>query len=141
MKERISLQELVALNNTPKAKALLNRYGYERTRSYGELIDKLYLFTHDYREEALSELAKLHPHRDLILSSLPKERKYNGDGECPTCGHNNNRYSNFEMSEEYLDFLGSKKDGTNSTDKLKEYLPMIAVAGIFALAITAIGKG
>ena len=43
MNQRISLQELVAINNTPKAKALLVKYGYKPARSYNDLIKKLRL--------------------------------------------------------------------------------------------------
>lgn len=98
MRERITLQEIVAMNNTPKAKALLVKYGYSPARSYDDLIKKLFRFTNEYKHEALEELSKIHPHKDLILSfncnpkQVPtKEDKSNFDGEfspycsCPEC--------------------------------------------------------
>ena len=39
--EKISLQELIAINNTPKAKALIIRYGYEPAQNYEDLVYKL----------------------------------------------------------------------------------------------------
>ena len=144
MNNRISLEELVAVNNTPKAKALIISYGYEPARDMQDLVEKLHRVKREYREEALEQIANLHPHKDLILHfNQPKEVKSNACG----CGNSNcnggGKYSNFELSDDYIDFIGSKSGANNngsSKDKLMEYMPMIAVAGIFALAITAIGK-
>jgi len=139
MQERISLQELIAYNNTPKAKALIIKYGYEPARSYKDLMTKLFRLTKEYREEGLIELAKLHPHKDLILTyNMPVPKM-----ETETKSRNTrNRFSNFEYAEEYIDFIGSKKSGTEKSDNkidlnsLNQYLPLIIVSGIFALAIT-----
>ena len=57
MQEKISLQELIALNNTQQAKNLIKKYGYRPARNYDDLIQKLYRFTKENREEALKELA------------------------------------------------------------------------------------
>lgn len=152
MKSRMSLQEVIAISNTPKAKALVRKYGYEPAYNYNELVLTLEEFTRDYKEEALAELAKIHPHRDLILY-FEEEDKSNACGchsDSKTNGNNHGKgckcpdcfgFSNFEYAEEYIDFIGSKKSNEqNSMQKLNEYLPMIAVAGLFALAITVIGK-
>jgi len=130
--QKISIQELVAINETPRAKALLVRYGYKPARNIDELVYMLFRFTREYREEALEELTKLHPHRSLILH-------YQDDKGLSRSG----RFSSFEM-EEQLDFLGGKsKDDSspkNSMQTINDYLPLIAVAGLFALTITAISK-
>ncbi len=137
--ENISIQELIALNNTPKAKALIVKYGYDPARNYDDLVYKLFMLTKDYKEEALKDLAELHPHKDLILN-------YFGKSECD-CDEkvksiisrfSNKKYSNFEYADEYIDFNGSKNKSDES--KIKEYLPMVLIAGIFAIAITSISK-
>lgn len=137
--ERISLHELVAVNNTPKAKALVIKYGYEPARSYDDLVYKLYRITKEYREEGLKDIANLHPHKDLVLN-------YFGEKDCK-CNEPlrvrkrlNKRYSNFEFSDEFIDAEGSNQLLKKSTDTFKEYIPLIAVAGLFALAITSISK-
>lgn len=140
MKNRISIQEVIAYNNTPKAKALVIRYGYNPPRNYDELVETLFQFVRDYREEALAELANIHPDKNLILRYTQKqEDKSNSDGGC-NCKNCKSRYSNFEMADNYLDFTGGKSGSSGSKNKLEEYLPMIAIAGIFALAITSIGR-
>jgi hypothetical protein len=90
MNQRISLQELIAVNNTPKAKALIVKYGYKPARSYNDLIKKLTVFTREHREDALRELVDIHPHKDLILGfneSVISEQKSNcnGDVMCDSC--------------------------------------------------------
>jgi hypothetical protein len=151
MKNQISLQELIAYNNTPKARALVIKYGYKPARNHNDLTAKLFDLTREYQEEALMELSKIHPHRDLILNySESEDKKSNAcgcsthssaDGVCSCSECKNKKYSNFEMADDYLDFLGSKTDKkSSSVQKFNEYLPLIAVAGLFALAITAIAN-
>ena len=83
---KISLEELIAVNNTPKAKALVIRYGYEPAVNYQDLVQKLHRVKREYREEALEEMADLHPHKDLILHyNEPKEAKSSACG----CGNSN----------------------------------------------------
>lgn len=137
--EKISLQELIAINNTPKAKALVVKYGYDPARNYDDLIYKLFRLTKDYKKEALKDLAELHPHKELILNYFQRP-------EC-TC-HNQpekirkrvgRRYSNFEYADDYIDVEGDK-NVENKINSIEKYMPMIAIAGIFALAITSISR-
>ena len=94
MKQNISLQELIAYNNPSKAKALVVKYGYRPARNYNDLIQKLFRLTKEHREDALKDLAELHPHKDLILNYFcaSKEEKSNVEGKdnnsdcnCPSC--------------------------------------------------------
>lgn len=138
--EKISLQELIAINNTPKAKALIVRYGYEPARNYEDLMYKLFRFTKDYRKEALKELANIHPHKDLILNYFQRPEC---DCQKPEKIRKRvgSKYSNFEFSDDYIDVEGSKDNGLEKKlDGIEKYMPMIAIAGIFALAITSISK-
>lgn len=138
--EKISLQELIAINNTPKAKALIVKYGYEPAQNYDDLIYKLFRLTKDYRKEALKDLADLHPHKELILNYFQRP-------EC-TCQNQpekirkriGRRYSNFEYSDDYIDVEGDKNNLENKINSIEKYMPMIAIAGIFALAITSISR-
>ena len=137
--EKISLQELIAINNTPKAKALIVKYGYEPAQNYDEIY-KLFRLTKDYRKEALKDLADLHPHKELILNYFQRP-------EC-TCQNQpekirrriGRRYSNFEYSDDYIDVEGDKNNLENKINSIEKYMPMIAIAGIFALAITSISR-
>ena len=139
--EKISLQELIAINNTPKSKALIIRYGYDPAQNYEDLVYKLFRLTKDYKQEALKDLAELHPHKDLILNYFQRP-------EC-TCNTQpekirrriGKRFSNFDLSDDYIDVEGSNNNNLEKkVDTIKEYMPMIAIAGIFALAITSISR-
>lgn len=137
--EKISLQELIAINNTPKAKALIIRYGYDPATSYDDLIYKLFRLTKDYKKEALKDLAELHPHKDLILNYFQRPEC---DCQKPEKIRKRigRRYSNFEMSDDYIDVEGDKNNLENKVNTIEKYMPMIAIAGIFALAITSISR-
>jgi hypothetical protein len=140
--EKITLQELVATNNTPKAKSLLAKYGYEPAQNYDDLVYKLFRLTKEYKEEALKDLSDIHPHRDLILNYTEKE-------ECDCEKKVNNilsrfvnkkKYSNFEYADEYIDFNGKSSAKESTESKMKEYLPLLVIAGIFAITLTTISK-
>jgi hypothetical protein len=64
MKQNISLQELIAINNPSKAKSLVIKYGYRPARNFNDLIQKLFRLTKEYREDALKDLVDIHPHKD-----------------------------------------------------------------------------
>jgi hypothetical protein len=135
MQEKISLQELIALNNTQQAKNLIKKYGYRPARNYDDLIQKLYRFTKENREEALKELANLHPHKDLILNYFcVAENKSNADGlnnpaecVCPSCQMARMRmmgYSNLTGDE-----------NTDKTDKMLAYLPPVLLGVVVGVVL------
>jgi hypothetical protein len=135
MQEKISLQELIALNNTQQAKNLIKKYGYRPARNYDDLIQKLYRFTKENREEALKELANLHPHKDLILNYFcVAENKSNADGlnnpaecVCPSCQMARMRmmgYSNLTGDE-----------NTDKNDKMLAYLPPILLGVVVGVVL------
>ena len=130
MKQTISLQELIAVNNPSKAKALVVKYGYRPARSYNDLIQKLFILTKEHREDALKDLVEIHPHKDLILHySMPlnveSEAKSNCDGDnlCASCQ---------SKREQFLNFEGTENTSSNSQKKydLKELLPIIAITSL-----------
>ena len=133
MKQNISLQELIAINNPSKAKALVVKYGYRPARSYNDLIHKLFQLTREHREDALKDFVEIHPHKDLILHyAMPvpvaTETKSNANGDnssdcqCPSCQIARIKmYSNFEGNQ------------PNSNDNLQNYIPMILIGGLVGL--------
>lgn len=133
MQEKISLQELVALNNTAQSKKLIVQYGYKPARNYNDLISKLYRFTKDYREDAIKELANIHPHKDLIMNyfCVVSEPKSNADGDnkatdcqCPSCQLARMKmYSNADGNE------------TKTQDNIKDYIPSILIFGILGIVM------
>ena len=130
MKQTISLQELIAINNPSKAKALVVKYGYRPARSYNDLIQKLFVLTKEHREDALKDLVDIHPHKDLILHySMPtiveSEPKSNceGDNMCASCKAKKEQYLNFEG----VDTTPVK---TQTKYDLKELLPIIAITSL-----------
>lgn len=148
MKERITLQEIVAMNNTPKAKALIVKYGYSPAKNYNDLIYKLFRFTKEYQQEALEELSNIHPHKDLILnynckptvSSQESKSIYDGGYsdycQCPTC----RRMKIMNGRSYHLPPIYSNADGSISNKKadLKDFIPMIVIFGfVSAVLVTA----
>ena len=141
MKERISIQELVAYNNTPKAKALVIQYGYSPAKNYNDLIYKLFRFTKEYKQEAIEELAKLHPHKDLILNF----NKQNVEEKSSFMGMNYPNCCPCRMRQQMLNrdyFYGF--DGENGLEKsfsVNNILPMIFVAGLVSIVALSLSKG
>ena len=137
MKENISLQELIAINNTSKAKALVVKYGYRPARNYNDLIQKLFRLTKEHREDALKDLVDIHPHKDVIQHyampvSVPvaTDTKSSASGDntsecqCPSCHIARMKmYSNFEGNE------------PNSKESIKDYIPIILVGGFVTLIV------
>lgn len=136
MSQNISLQELIAVNNTPKAKALIVRYGYRPARSFNDLIHKLFQFTNEYKEEALRELSEIHPHKDLILNYAQitpvveeKKSNCNGDDMCSVC----------KARQTMMSFEGTNTNITQHTD-IKSMLPIIAMTSIITAVFVAVLK-
>ena len=143
MKQNISLQELIAINNPSKAKALVIKYGYRPARNYNDLIHKLFQLTREHREDALKDLVEIHPHKDLILHySIPvpvaTETKSNCEGDtlCPVCtAKAKERYISFEGTENKLATTNS-----NNSD-WKSMLPLIAITSLVTASMVIILKG
>jgi hypothetical protein len=137
MKQNISLQELIAINNPSKAKALVIKYGYRPARSYNDLIQKLFRLTKEHREDALKDLVEIHPHKDLILhyampTPVATETKSNCDGDtmCPVC--------TAKAKQKYMSFEGTETTPapTNSTNSdWKSMLPLIAITSLVTASL------
>jgi hypothetical protein len=136
MKQNISLQELIAINNPSKAKALVVKYGYRPARSYNDLIQKLFRLTKEHREDALKDFVEIHPHKDLILHyAMPvpvaTENKSNCDGEnmCPVC----------KARQQYMSFEGTNVATNTTTPNVnsdwKSLLPIIAVTSLVTASL------
>jgi hypothetical protein len=149
MKQNISLQELIAINNPSRAKALVVKYGYRPARNYNDLIQKLFRLTKEHREDALKDLVDIHPHKDLIIHyAMPMpipvatETKSNANGyntsdcQCPSCQLARVKmYSNFEGTEN----TPAPKNSTNSD--WKSMLPLIAITSLVtAIMVTTIRR-
>ena len=141
MKQNISLQELIAINNPSKAKALVVKYGYKPARNYNDLIQKLFQLTREYREDALKDLVDIHPHKDLITHyvmpiNVEKEDKSNcnGDTMCPTCMA--------KAKEKYINFEGTDVSKNTTTPNVnsdwKSMLPMIAITSFVTATMVII---
>lgn len=143
MKQNISLQELIAINNPSKAKALVVKYGYRPARSYNDLIHKLFQLTREHREDALKDLVEIHPHKDLIINyaipmPIATETKSNCEGDtlCPVCtAKAKERYISFEGTENKLATTNS-----NNSD-WKSMLLLIAITSLVTASLVIAIKG
>ncbi len=83
----ISLARIVAVNNTAKAKRLIRHYGVEPARDMPDLINKLNYVIKEFKEESLEDIAKIHPHYDLIEKVVIGEYQSNTSGpKSSACG-------------------------------------------------------
>ena len=64
----ITLSDYVAHQNPRGANILLKRYGYPSASSKAEIADYLKDLIRTRKEDALSEIGKIHPDKDLVLS-------------------------------------------------------------------------
>jgi hypothetical protein len=152
MQEKISIQEYIAYNNKPLAQKMLVKYGLRPAKSPIELERKLVSLTRDYKEEALRELANIHPDKDLILNFADRpELKSNKQSSFCGCS------SGFD-GEESSSFCGcSGFDGSKTETKLTESKPtenlpaknnllsgenlgIILITGLVAITIVALSK-
>ena len=139
MKQNISLQELIAINNPSRAKALIVKYGYRPARNYNDLIQKLFRLTKEHREDALKDLVDIHPHKDLIIHyAMPMpipvvtETKSNCDGDtmCSVC--------TAKAKEKYMNFEGdvaSNNTTPNVNSDWKSMLPIIAITSLVTASL------
>lgn len=146
MKQNISLQELIAINNPSKSKALIVKYGYQPARNYNDLIRKLVQLTKEHREDALRDFAEIHPDKDLILHyampvSVPTETKSNCDGDemCPVCK------AKQEQKQKFAGFEGTDVSNNTNTPNVnsdwKSMLPIIAVTSLITASLVILIKG
>lgn len=140
MNQNISLQELIAINNPSKAKALVVKYGYKPARNYNDLIQKLFRLTKEHREDALKDLVDIHPHKDLIIhyatpTPIETEIKSNCDGDkmCPTCMA--------KAKEKYMNFEGTDSASANSSSDWKSMLPLIGLTSLVSVSLFIILRG
>lgn len=143
MKQKISLQELIAINNPSKAKALVVKYGYRPARNYNDLIQKLFQLTREHREDALKDLVDIHPHKDLIIHytmpiTVETEKKSNCDGDtmCTKCMAKQEKYMNFEGAD-----IVENTTKPNVNSDWKSMLPMIAITSLVTASLVIILKG
>ncbi len=136
--ENISIQELVAVNNTPKAKALIVKYGYEPAKNYDDLLYKLFVFTKEHKEDALKELANIHPDKELILNYFSNEEKCDCRQKIKNIlsRYKNEKKSRFDYADDYIDVEGS---GGNKK-QLSNNIAILVGLGIFTVFLTVMSK-
>jgi hypothetical protein len=149
--EKISIQEYIAYNNRPMAQKMLVKYGLKPAKSPMEMERKLISLTKDYQEEALKELANIHPDKELILKYADREKE---EKKCGFCG-----CSGFDGEDNSSSFCGcsgfdgeNKKGTTNSSLEAtpptqtgnmllkSENLGVVLVAGLLAVTIVALSR-
>jgi hypothetical protein len=140
MKQNISLQELIAINNPSKAKSLVVKYGYRPARNYNDLIQKLFRLTKEHREDALKDLVDIHPHKDLILHyvmPVVNETKSNDESDI--------MYSVFKANQnKFINFEGDVANNTttpNVNSDWKSLLPIIGITSLVTASLVIILKG
>lgn len=73
--KKIPLQYYVAYNNPGKCQELLTKFGKPRARDMNDLCRKMTALVVQHRDQALSEIAAIHPDKGLILATNEVEHE------------------------------------------------------------------
>lgn len=77
---KIGLTDYIAYNQTDAAQSLLKKYGLKAASNYPQLIAGLNYIIKYGKEEGLTEVANIHPDKNLILTLFSEEKKSGTDG-------------------------------------------------------------
>lgn len=111
---KISLAELLSTNNPKESMQLVSKYGLTPSRNSLGLEKQINYLIRKHKATILTELADIHPHKDLILTSL--KSKFEGD-----------EFSNIESQEKVVE----KND--ESKNKISIDSDFLVKAGIVTL--------
>jgi hypothetical protein len=148
--EKISIQEYIAYNNRPMAQKMLVKYGLKSAKSPMEMERKLISLTKDYKEEALRELANIHPDKELILKYADRDTEEKKCGFCGCSGFDGDNSSSFcgcsgfdgenkkEITNKSLEATPPAQTGNMLLKS--ENLGVVLVAGLLAVTIVALSR-
>lgn len=142
MKQNISLQELIAINNPSKAKALIVKYGYKPARNYNDLIYKLFRLTKEHREDALKDLVEIHPHKNLIVHFTEIQSNCDGEQLCSACKEKEQQ-KNISFDGTLNEPIVEKKElvnNSNNTSNLNiiSIIPIIVITSLISATLITI---
>ncbi len=117
MSSAITLYEYLAYNVPSKCQDILDKYDIPTAQNEQELTENLKAYVRVYRDEALEELADIHPDKDLISHLTKASTPYNGksDSEYLNASGTMNR---IESIENQLRFNGNKEQSLTKSDML-----------------------
>ena len=138
MKRHVSLQYAIIADNSDEAQKIVVKYGLKPARSDKDLLRKLNYIISTYKEEALFDLARIHPDAALILAAHESDGKENKSNSCGCMSNAYGAKSAFGDLEEYLDIAGEKKK--SRIIEKTDYTPLIALTAITGILILALTK-
>lgn len=134
--ERIAFSDL---NTIKKAQAFLQRHGVPRAANQKELAVKLAEVVEHLGDAVATELLKIHPDAHHFTTD-----SFLADCGCARLGANGEGQEEEEQPAEQAaaapEQPAPKKSGTEAIAhiQIKEYIPVIVVAGLFCLTMAAI---
>lgn len=146
---KITLPTIIAYNSTAQAQKLITQHGYPRAKNVRELEVRLAQVIKEFGDEGLREIAKIHPHKDLILQYNAVRMMEGGKG--------NGYYNNTGLPPEILyvykesgvlptlmevDDWGNtryRRDGNNNYADGSGVASKIIGAGTIILGVLALG--
>jgi hypothetical protein len=140
--QKISPQEIVAIDATPQAKALIIKYGYSPAQDMDDLVMKLDRMVAEHKELALKDIADIHPHRDLIGYYLEQDiRKEIDSLPKPKCGCSTNKSKKSSFDGSNGSIVNSGGSNTSESSILSKTLTSnntLMLGGLLVFAITVI---
>lgn len=140
--QKITIFDYIVSHNAGKAKAFVNKYGFQPSKNANQLVGQMKSIVSNYGEETLKDLAKIHPDKDLILSiqevSADKEQ-LNACGcgsyaNCEGCGGKCGAHKS-----PMLNLDGDTKN-ENKTKQSTDIMPLAMVAMVTLIVAVIITK-
>jgi len=117
MSSAITLYEYLAYNVPSECQDILNRYDIPSAQNEQELTENLKAYVRVYRDEALEELAEIHPDKDLISQLAKASMPYKGKSESEYLNASG-AMSRIESIEGQLRSGGEKQDTFTKSDMM-----------------------
>jgi hypothetical protein len=124
----ITLYEYLAYNVPAECQNILDRYDVPASHNEAELTENLKNFVNVYRNEALEELAEIHPDKDLIAEMASLATPYNGKKE--------SEYLNASGTMNRIESLENQMKFGGSNDSNLTKMDMLMGIGVAALTIS-----
>lgn len=153
----ITLPQLLAANNPSESIMFVMDYGYSRPKNQAELIHCLNQVLKTGDDEVAKRVADIHPHKNFIISTAGQkiigreaeriESQYGAEGKanrgsrCPAKSINLDDMTDTEIKDALTKEMRNvaeksyNLDGDQYKVSPKEWIPVVAVAGLFLIGV------
>lgn len=113
----MSIYVYVLKHNPEGAYDMIRKYGFAVSKDSSQNVDKLKNIVRQFGDEALSEIASIHPDRDLILSHA--ESLQSKDKKSNACGGEGDEFSNCDGDKKCSCSCNKKSNAEGESEQEK----------------------